>query len=360
MGELRFALEDGVSLRAGARGRPIGAEQSNTSLVYGHDYILKLFRRLAPGPSADLDRHRALHAVGCTHIAQPLGSITGRLHGQPVVLGMLQEFMADAVEGWAMATTSVRDLLAEGDLHADEAGGDFAGEAHRLGRAVATVHADLDRALGHRQAGADELAEAGERMLRRLDEVLLQVPALGPYAPAIREAFERVRVMTGPVVVQQVHGDLHLGQVLRTVHGWLLIDFEGEPAAPIAKRVLPHTPLRDVAGMLRSFDYAAHQMIVDQPANKQLTVRALEWSRRNRSAFCDGYAAVAAGAAPTGAGEPPAIALIGDPRRHARLLHALELDKAIYEIAYENANRPEWLSVPLASVARMTTEGEHL
>lgn len=341
---LRFAREPGVELQTGLRGRPVGAEQSNTSIVFGSQYILKLFRKLTYGQNPDLVLHRALRQVGCEHIAQPLGSITGRLDGQTTTVGMLQQFMPDAVDGWAMATTSVRDLMAEADLHADEVGGDFAGEAQRLGQAVATVHADLERALGTEHAGADDIEQTVRAMVARLDEVAGAVPDLRPYVPALREAFEQARNTPGTTVVQNIHGDLHLGQVLRTVQGWLLIDFEGEPGSPIAERTALRSPLRDVAGMLRSFDYAAHQLLVGQPEDHQLAVRALEWARRNRAAFTEGYAEAASES-------------VGDPRKMGYLLRAFELDKAVYEVAYEHANRPEWLTVPLSSIARITGEG---
>ncbi|WP_433264385.1 maltokinase N-terminal cap-like domain-containing protein [Actinosynnema sp. CS-041913] len=341
---LAFEHEPDVELQTGLRGRPITSEQSNTSLVFGSQYILKLFRKLTLGENPDLVLHRALHAVGCEHIAQPLGSITGSLDGGITTVGMLQQFLPDAVDGWAMATTSVRDLMAEGDLHADEVGGDFAGEAQRLGQAVATVHADLERALGTEHADAGDIERTVRTMRTRLDAVVESVPELRPYVPALREAFEQARDTPGAIAIQHIHGDLHLGQVLRTVHGWLLIDFEGEPGAPIAERTALRSPLRDVAGMLRSFDYAAHQLLVGQPEDHQLTVRALEWSRRNRAAFTEGYAEAAASS-------------VGDPRGRGYLLRAFELDKAVYEVAYEHANRPEWLTVPLSSIARITGEG---
>jgi maltokinase len=182
-------------------------------------------------------------------------------------------------------------------------------------------------------------------MQDRLGSVAEMVPELAEHAPALHSAFEKVRDAHTPVSMQFIHGDLHLGQVLRTVHGWMLIDFEGEPAAPAAERAALRSPLRDVAGMLRSFDYAAHQMLVGQPEDAKLTERALDWARRNRAAFCEGYASAAADS-------------IGDPRAHGELLRAFELDKAVYEVAYEHANRPEWLTVPLSSIARITTGGE--
>ncbi|KOV78910.1 aminoglycoside phosphotransferase [Nocardia sp. NRRL S-836] len=338
---IEFAHEQGVELRTALRGRPIGVEQSNTSLIYGQQYILKIYRKLARGENRDLVMHRALRSVGCEHIARPLGSISTELDGEPVTLAMLQEFLPDAVEGWDMAKTSVRDLMAEADLHAFEVGGDFAGEAHRLGSAVAKVHADLAEALGSRMADDDAVTRAIAGMQRRLNTVLEAVPELGRYSDALRSSFDEARRHVGAIPIQHVHGDLHLGQVLRTVHGWLLIDFEGEPAAGVEERNALRSPLRDVAGMLRSFDYAARQLLVGQPDDDQLAYRAMEWTKRNRAAFCDGYAEVAA-----------------DPRDNAHLLRAFELDKAVYEVAYEHANRPEWLTVPLSSIARMTSGGE--
>jgi maltokinase len=246
--------------------------------------------------------------------------------------------MPDAAEGWAMATASVRDLMAEADLHAEEVGGDFAGEAHRLGNAVATVHADLGRALGVRTANADALAAITDRMHRKLDVTARIVKELRPFVPALRAAFDEARGEDTPVTIQHIHGDLHLGQTLRTTATWLLIDFEGEPAASAEERVLPAPPLRDVAGMLRSFDYAAHQMLLGQPADRQLEFRAAEWARRNRDAFCTGYAEVSP-----------------DPRESTALLRAFELEKAVYEIAYEHDNRPDWLPIPLAAVETLLT-----
>jgi maltokinase len=340
IGPISFEHEPDVELESGLRARPIMSEQSNTSLVYGNQYILKLFRKLAPGLNPDLRLHRALWEVGCQHIARPLGAITA---DESTTLGMLQQFLPDAVDGWAMATTSVRDLMADVDSPADQAGGDFASEAYRLGQAVATVHADLQRALGRREVDADEFDRTVRAMLARLAAVTEMVPELAEYGPALRAAFERVRDAKGPVFMQLIHGDLHLGQVLRTVTGWLLIDFEGEPAAPAAERAMLRSPLRDVAGMLRSFDYAAHQMLIGQPEDARLAERAFDWAQRNRTAFCDGYAEAADES-------------IGDPRTHVDLLRAFELDKAVYEVAYEHANRPEWSTVPLSSIARMTVQ----
>ena len=332
---LVFALAPDAEVDPALRSRPVTAEQSNTSVVYGQRYILKVFRRLQPGLSPDLELHRALHEVGCEHIAVPLGWISGELDGEPTTLALLSAFLPNAADGWAMATASVRDLMAEADLHAHEVGGDFAGEAHRLGHAVATVHTDLDRALGHRTAEPEVLAGKARGMHERLDGMLRTVPELAAYQDGLRAAFDAAGALDTPVRLQRIHGDLHLGQALRTPTSWVLIDFEGEPLAPLAGRREPGSPLRDVAGMLRSFDYAAHHMLLGH-GDRQLGFRATEWTTRNRDAFCDGYAEVAC-----------------DPREHGTLLRAFELDKAVYEVGYEAAHRPDWQAIPLASIDRL-------
>lgn len=334
-GGLEFRPEPDATIETGLRARPIGVEQSNTSVIYGQDYILKLYRRPAVGNSRDLDLHRALHTAGSAHVANPLGAVHGEAAGEPVVLAFLQRFLADAVEGWATATASVRDLLAEADLHADEVGGDFAGEAARLGAAVAEVHADLASVLGTETVGLEEIGAEVDAMHARLDAVLAEVPELREHSEVLRAAFDDVRALDMPVTVQQVHGDLHLGQVLRSTRGWVLIDFEGEPATSAAARLVPRSPLRDVAAMLRSFDYAAFHLLAGAEEDRQLLTRATEWSDRNRTAFCEGYAKVAT-----------------DPRAQETLLRAFELDKAVYEVAYEHHNRPDWLAIPLTAIRR--------
>lgn len=312
-------------------------EQSNTSLVYGEEAILKVFRRVAPGPNPDLEVAAALARLGAKHIAEPFGWIETSDGGEVTILAILSRYLRAASDGWSLAATSVRDLYAQPGTSAAEAGGDFAGEAHRLGTATAELHRDLVSAFGSEEFPAGAAGGLAGPMQHRLEVALTAVPALREYAGLLTRAYSELADLDEPLLVQRIHGDYHLGQVMRTQTGWVVLDFEGEPAVPLATRRGMSSPLRDVAGMLRSFDYAARHQLLGNPERATLELLARDWVRRSREAFCAGYAEVGG----------------IDPRKSDVLLRAFELDKAVYEVMYEARNRPSWLPIPLDSLAAL-------
>jgi maltokinase len=335
LGTLQMHKVEGAEFETGLDSLVITGEQSNTSMVFGEESILKVFRRLSPGPNPDLEVTTALHTLGSPQVAEPLGWIETRLEGVPTSLAILSRYLRLATDGWTLAATSVRDLYASTDLCAADAGGDFSGESRRLGAATAQVHADLAAAFGTDELGTEAIGELTERMFRKLDLATAAVPELGKHADMIGEAYAALAKLKGPFPVQRVHGDYHLGQVLRTETGWVVLDFEGEPATPLAQRRARSSALRDVAGMLRSFDYAARHQLIGHPDQAALNEVARDWVRRNAAAFCAGYA------------EAGGL----DPAANRVLLTALQLDKAVYEVLYEARHRPSWLSIPLDSLA---------
>jgi maltokinase len=322
-------------------------EQSNSSVAFGDDALMKVFRRLTPGVNPDIEIHDALTRAGTHSIAELYGwlELAPESPGhEPIQLAMLQQFLRTASDGWELALASARNLFAEADLHADEVGGDFAAESHRLGLAVSEVHELLAEHFGTEPFDGPGTAAA---MHRRLAAAVGVVPELATHSAALEQVFSRLEDAEGEV--QRIHGDLHLGQTLRTSLGWKLVDFEGEPAKPLAERRLPDSPWRDVAGMLRSFDYAAQSVVkdlhsADEPGS-QITYRANEWLQRNRTAFLDGYVERR-----VERGEP------GLTPAEEAIIDAYEADKAVYEVIYEARNRPSWLDIPLQAIDRIGVE----
>ncbi|WP_121256333.1 maltokinase N-terminal cap-like domain-containing protein [Nocardioides ferulae] len=343
-GPLRFHRIPGHELDLDTHSTLFSGEQSNSSVAFGEDSLLKVFRRITPGANPDVSIHEVLTRAGSDHVAALFGWVDtpalrqeGQTEDQVLTLAMLQQFLRTASDGWDLALASIRNLYAEADLHADEVGGDFAGEAARLGEALASVHRTLAEEFPTEDRTADQLAELAEGMRRRLDAAVEVVEGLAPHADRVRGVFDALAGLDG-VQVQQVHGDLHLGQTLRTVRGWKIVDFEGEPAKPLAERLLPDSPWRDVAGMLRSFDYAPHvveRSWGDDEGAQQRAYRATEWATRNKRAFLDAY---------VGRELTPA---------EQTLLDAYVADKAVYETVYETRNRPTWVGIPLEAVARI-------
>jgi maltokinase len=332
--EVHSVAEPGLDEDADVHSTFLPAEQSNSSAVFGETAIVKVFRKLAEGHNPDIEVHAALTRAGDDHIAHLYGWLSSGEHD----LAMLQQYLRTASDGWELAKNSVRNLLTEGDLHADEVGGDFGGEAHRLGVAVAAVHTTLARAFGATDLDPAGLAAAMDHRLRAAVEI---VPELADHTDALASVFAAVATI-GEAPAHRVHGDLHLGQTLRTSLGWKLVDFEGEPAKPLAERRLPDSPWRDVAGMIRSFHYAAASTVRDlEPGPDeaaQAAYRAEEWVSHNVTGFLAGYTEE------RGAPVSPAEQL---------LLDAYIADKAVYEAAYEARNRPAWLGIPLAALSAL-------
>ena len=349
VGGLEFHRVPGHDLDLDAVGALFTGEQSNSSVAFGEDSVLKVFRKITPGANPDITTHEVLTRVGSDHVAQLYGWVEftpvveeaghGRL--ETLHLGMLQQFLRTATDGWELALTSIRNLFAYPELAARDAGGDFSGEAARLGEALREVHDVLRNEI---PVSPDRTLTPGaiaDAMAARLDAALLVVPGLEEHAGRLRTAYAALGALPD-VPVQQIHGDLHLGQTLRTSLGWKIVDFEGEPAKPLAARLLPDSPWRDVAGMLRSFDYAPHVVERDlfEPEDDEragLRARGEEWAERNQRYFLTAYAG-------------------GDLTAEQNLLvHAYLADKAVYEAVYETRNRPSWVDIPLAGVARIGT-----
>jgi maltokinase len=332
--ELRFYRMPEWTETLRGPGRLLGAEQSNSSLVFANRLILKLFRLLEPGENPELEVTRALAGAGFTACAAPLGWI----EGLGSTLGILQRFYAGSVDGWKLATERVADHY--GSKDGDP--GNFAADAGALGRLTAELHAAMAGALPKAAEGQPDQGRLSARLLGQLAQVAALVPELADQRQAIEEVYAKTEAAgDGNRYLQRIHGDYHLGQVLKSAGDWLVIDFEGEPARSLEERRGLASPLQDVAGMLRSFDYAGFSpMVLGGEELARFEGPAAAWVEANRGAFLDGYWAVA--------GDPGLAG--GD---HELLLRAFELDKAVYEVMYEARHRPPWLQIPLGGIRRL-------
>jgi maltokinase len=318
--EARFHPTAVAAFSAELQPRLFTGQQSNTSVMLGDTAILKLFRRLELGHNLDIEVHAALNAAGASDVAGLFGWIEGSWVSRGLQLdadlAMVIEKLAGAVDGWELALDSLRAENASTTINSEFA---FAAEAQALGKALAEIHHalrssfDTTRVLGARTAMI---------MTDRLHEAARIAPALAPHVAGLLRCFDELGAQT--LDTQRVHGDFHLGQTLHTPSGWKIIDFEGEPAKTMAERRAPDSVWRDVAGMLRSFDYAAAS--IQGP-------RSAAWAAACRAAFLRGYTVAELGATETS------------------LLRAYEADKAIYEVVYEMRNRPDWIGIPLRAVA---------
>ncbi len=337
------------------RARVLTGEQSNTSVVLpavaqddgppATPGILKVFRTLSPGDNPDVDVPRALAAYGWPHVPRPLGwlegSWTDRDHTAQGHLAVLSQFLPGAEDGFELACA----MAGRGES--------FAEHARELGVVMASMHAALAAALPvppppptvHR---ASSVAQA---VRDRFRWAAAAVPELAPFAPAVEDLAVRTQHLDRLPAPQRIHGDLHLGQALYAHEAWFITDFEGEPLAPVAARTRPDLALRDVAGMLRSFDYAAAVGAASGAAYIADDSAAQDWTDAARAALLAGYrdARLAAGPRPGTDADPAEIS----HETRVELLRALELDKALYEAVYEARNRPDWLSIPLRAIARL-------
>lgn len=346
---LVFHRVPGHELDVAVHSTLFSGEQSNSSVAFGEDSLMKVFRKITPGHNPDIEIHEALTRVDNEHVAALYGwlEVPGDGPGEPPLhLAMLQQFLRTASDGWDLALASVRDLFAEADLHADEVGGDFGAESHRLGIATGQVHDALAQTFPTTEWDAEDLHALADAMRGRLDAAVAVVPELAEHADGLRAVYAALEGVDRQVLVQRVHGDFHLGQTLRTSRGWKIVDFEGEPAKPLADRIEPDSPWRDVAGMLRSFDYAAHaveaDVETDEEGRAQIAYRAAEWAERNQNEFLAGYVEVSGRTADG----------VISPEQHM-LLRAYQADKAVYETVYEARNRPSWIGIPLGAIARL-------
>jgi len=304
--------------------RMITGEQSNTSVILGDTAILKVLRALQPGENPDVDVPRHLVEQGWTHVPAPLAWLEGEWFdadgtSRRGYLGALSTFVAGAEDGFELACAYAGR------------GESFADLARDLGAVTATMHTALAAAFPRLDA-PDGPALVADGIAQRLSWATSAVPQLATYAQGVERVLAEVRALPTTPSRQRVHGDLHLGQVLRAREAWFITDFEGEPLAPLDQRTKPDLAVRDLAGLLRSIDYAAAVGGLTGDA-------AAAWTDEARVALRAGYTSSDAASHGSSDGEV--------------LTRALELDKTLYEAVYESRNRPTWLPIPVAALDRL-------
>jgi len=320
--------------------RAMGSEQSNTSVVLDERLVFKLYRRLEAGVNPELELLRFLTEHGFPSIASLEGWAAHV--GQPLdaTLAILQHYLPVRRDGWTFA---LEDLAAGGN--------GFVPLVRRLGEVTGRMHTVLssepsDPAFAPEEPSAEALALIVARIDEEIEQVfasLPDLPELEPLEGRADQLRDRLREMgqSGPLGrLIRHHGDYHLGQVLWTeADDWVVLDFEGEPARPLRERRHKRSPLRDVAGMLRSFSYAASASALEHGIEPPTG-----WEGRARSEFLAGYLAEA----------DPTI--IPDGSALDRRLRLFELEKALYELHYELGHRPDWVRVPVAGILQLLDE----
>jgi maltokinase len=337
-GELSFRWSgSGPPPPAGAEARPIAGEQSNSSTIFGENAILKVYRRLEAGTNPELEILEFLDRRGFRQIPALLGWYEYRGATLAAGLGILQEFVADGRDGW--------------ELTLDGLAGDperLLGPLRELGSTLGAMHTTLacdsdDPAFAPEDRGARDLDRLIDDLGREIDRAFAELPAderVAPIAGRGTELRERLRGLAGAADAGRairIHGDLHLGQTLHSDRGWTLLDFEGEPARTLAERRAKQSPLRDVAGMLRSLAYAPLAARLQRDAEPPA-----DWEARARESFLDGYLDSV----------DPSLLPATRPEID-RLLAIYELEKAVYELTYELDNRPDWVAIPVAGITRL-------
>jgi maltokinase len=326
--------------RPGATVRSIGAEQSNTSIVYDDALVLKAFRRIEAGTNPELEVLRFLNAHGFAHIAELGGWYQYEGELMDATFGVVQRYVPGAWDGWELAL--------------DELGADperFIARLRELGVVIGEMHSVLasdasDPAFAPEEASDESLSLLTATIDEEIERVFLELPeldAIEPIAGRGAEVRDRLQLLShvgarGKLI--RHHGDLHLGQTMLAADGWVVLDFEGEPARPLLERRRKRSPLRDVAGMLRSFAYAASASALQRKRSAPTG-----WEDRAREAFLSGYFETV----------DPVLMPPGEaPTR--TLLSIFELEKAVYELRYELNNRPDWVGIPVAGIVRLLEE----